>query len=107
MSKSNSRWRFMNPIEWLKSLYETFGAKHPTASLIVVMLLGAGLAAVLWQIGAQQYQKGQSVPAPVPPVVNTTTGPQSPIMPNNGGNITINGGNNAPQPPPPPKDKPK
>jgi len=33
-----SRWWFLNPLEWLKIAYETFGAKHPIGSLSVVMV---------------------------------------------------------------------
>lgn len=40
------------------------------------------------------------------PSVNTTTGPQSPIMPDNSGNVTISNDNSKPKEPPP-KDNPK
>jgi hypothetical protein len=40
------------------------------------------------------------------PSVNTTTGPQSPIMPNNSGTVTISSDDSKPKEPPP-KDKPK
>lgn len=112
MASSSSRWRFLNAMDWLKGIYETFGGgKHPTALLVCVMVLGGVLGALalggLCLVVANQYQKGQAAPSAAPPAsVNTTTGSQSPIIPNNGGNITINGGQ-APQPPPPPKGKPK
>ena len=57
-----------------------------------------------------QAATGASQPAATPPAQpsqqNTTTGPQSPIMPNNSGNVTINGDDSKPKEPPP-KDKPK
>ena len=85
----------MNPMEWLKVAYETFGAKHPTASLIVVMALGALIFGAVWVVGAQQYEKSHNalnapaVPNVSPPATNITSGPQSPIMPNNSGTVTI------------------
>jgi hypothetical protein len=54
-----SRWWFLNPLEWLKTLYEIFGAKHPMPSLVCVMILGALIAGVMWHIGAQQYEKSK------------------------------------------------
>jgi hypothetical protein len=48
-----------------------------------------------------------SLQAPIAqPSVNTTNGPQSPIMPDNSGNVTISNDNSKPKEPPP-KDKPK
>lgn len=41
MGRSSSRWRFMNPMETLKAIYETFGTPYPRASLLAVMFLGA------------------------------------------------------------------
>jgi|SRR5664280_1259332 len=104
MERSSSRWRFMNPFEWARNLYETFGAKHPIASLIVVMLIGAGLAATFWQIGAYQYHKGQLATAPLSVPASgaaATSGAKSPAVTGNGN--TIQYGN----PPPPEKKKPK
>ena len=40
------------------------------------------------------------------PSVNSTTGPQSPIMPDNSGTVTISNDDSKPKEPPP-KDKPK
>jgi len=100
--------RFMKPMELLKLAYETFGAKHPTGSLIIVMALGGvmgvAICGALWTVAANQYQKGNATePART---VNTTTGPQSPIMPNNNGSVTISNDNSKPKQPPP-KDKSK
>ena len=41
------------------------------------------------------------------PSVNTTNGPQSPIMPDNSGNVTIGNDDSSKPKEPPPKDKPK
>jgi len=96
-------WWFLNPLEWLKIAYETFGAKHPTGSLIGVMVLGALLAGAVWLVGAQQYGKSHSAPTVPTPTTNTTSGPQSPIMPGNSGTVTIT--NQAPKPDQPPPKK--
>ena len=62
---SRSRYWFLNPMEWLKLIYETFGASHPGASLAVVVILGTliggTLAGGIWHVAATQY--GKSRPA--------------------------------------------
>jgi hypothetical protein len=98
----------MKPLELLRLAYEAFGVKHPTGSLIVVMalggVLGTAICGAMWTVAANQYQK---VDAKAPaPSVNTTNGPQSPIMPNNGGSVTISSDDSKPKQPPP-KDNPK
>jgi hypothetical protein len=81
----------LNPLEWLKSLYEVFGAKHPTASFAVVMIVGALFAGVLWMVGAQQYEKGRAAlgaPARTSPTgAVTTTAPCSPVITGNGNTV--------------------
>lgn len=108
MERSSSRWRFMNPFEYLKLIYETFGAKHPTGSLILVMTLGGLLGVVLfgglWVIAANQYAK--SATAEQPQTINTTSGSQNQIIPNNDGNVTISNETTQSKQPPT-KDKPK
>jgi hypothetical protein len=37
----------MNPMQWLKALYETFGVPYPQASLIIAIILGALISGVL------------------------------------------------------------
>jgi hypothetical protein len=66
-----SRWRFLNPLDWLRTLYETFGAKHPTGSLVGVMLLFGLLGGVLWLVGANLYEKNR------PPTANAATAAQA------------------------------
>jgi len=78
-----SLWWFLNPLEWLKFLYETIGAKHPTGSLVGVMIACALIGAVLWKVGALQYEKShtdsipiflncESVSPPIPFPANST-----------------------------------
>jgi len=47
----------MNPLDWLKALYETFGAPHPRLSFVVVIILAAICSAGVWAIAAKQYEK--------------------------------------------------
>ena len=85
-------------------MYEAFGAKHPTTSLVVVMVLGALAFGAVWHVAARQYEKGTARNAVTPvtqPSVNNTSGPQSPIMPNNSGTVTITNGEKKPERPAP------
>lgn len=75
--------------------------------------LGLILVGAAYFLGHTAYKKPSlhpSMPAAAAPAQvpqqNTTTGPESPIMPNNGGNVTISNDNSKPKGPPP-KDKPK
>lgn len=99
----------MKPMELLRLAYETFGAKHPQGSLIIVMslggVLGVAICGALWTVAANQYQKGST--AEPAHSVNTTTGPQSPIMPNNDGTVKISDESHKAAPSPPSKDKSK
>ncbi len=52
-----SRWWFMNPMDWLKAIYETFGTPYPRASLACVMLLGAIAFGAVWVFAAKQVTK--------------------------------------------------
>jgi len=75
--------------------------------------LGLVLIGAAYFLGHTAYKK-PSPTAPIPAATapaqpsqqNTTTGPQSPIMPNNSGNVTISSDDSKPKEPPP-KDKPK
>ena len=88
------RWRFLNPLDWLKSLYEAFGAKHPAFSFMVVMIVGALVFGALWRGGAQQYEKGRTTmnaPAPLPPAGPISTdAPCSPVTQGSGNTVTTN-----------------
>jgi hypothetical protein len=79
----------MNPVDWLKTLYGWIGADHPRLSLFGAILLGAFLGGMIWKFAAHVYAKDQTVSGPPSTTVNTTNGPQSPIIPNNNGNVTI------------------
>lgn len=85
----------MNPMEWLRAIYGALGAKHPTASLLIVVVCGALLFGAVWKLAAYEYQrdinKSQAVPSqPVPAKSGdaTTTGNQSPAVTGNGNSIT-------------------
>lgn len=96
----------MKPTDWLKTIFEaTGGIKHPCLSL-TFFLLGGCLAGYLgWKIGADASAKDRAAssqmaspsadqgrtasPATAPAQINTTNGQQSPILPNNSGNVTI------------------
>lgn len=82
----------MSPLELAKSVYGVVGAKHPTASLVGAMLVGALFAGVIWLAAAAQYQKDtakdrssqqpQAPPGGSGPV--TTSGDQIPANAGNG-----------------------
>ena len=50
----------MNPLEWLKLAYGVFGAKHPTASLVAVIVLCGLFGAAVWKLGAHLWEKDQA-----------------------------------------------
>jgi hypothetical protein len=96
----------MNPVDWLRAIYGWLGADYPRASLCGAILLGAILGGAVWRFAAHVYVKGQPVSPPPPTIVNTTNGPQSPIILNNPGSVTIT--NEHPKTSQPPaKDKSK
>jgi hypothetical protein len=104
----SSRWRFMNPVEWLKTIYGWLGASHPKISLVAVVILSAVLGGAVWKFAGYLYSKDHTASEAAQPAstVNTTTGSQSPILTNNSGNVTIT--NDAPKSKvSAPKDKPK
>ena len=98
----------MNPLEWIKIIYGWLGADHPRVSLVAAIILGAILGGAIWRFAGHLYaQDRQVITAAGPaPTVNSTTGPQSPILPNNSGNVTISNEDHTPSHTPP-KDKPK
>jgi hypothetical protein len=95
----------MNPIEWLKAIYETFGTPYPRASLAVVTVLGAIFFAAVWQFAANQVEKSHAPSASQPTQLQTsgsasTQGDQSPANTGNGNNVQYE------QPSSPKKSKP-
>jgi hypothetical protein len=82
---------------------------HQRGSLFVGVVFLAYFFAYTSYHGKAQVPSGQASTAATTsaaPSVNTTTGPQSPIMPNNSGNVKISNDDSKPKEPPP-KDKPK
>jgi hypothetical protein len=78
----------MNPVEWLKAIYEAFGTPYPRASLIAVMVLGGILFAAVWLFAAKQVEKAHGVlntPAASGPA--TTKGPNSPAVTGSGNDV--------------------
>ena len=89
----------MNPIQWLKAIYEVFGSPYPRVSLVVVAILGALGASALWVFAAKQVEKDHaaaaksaSPPTSAPTSISgpaSTTGPNSPAVTGDGNNINI------------------
>ncbi len=93
-------------LELARLLHDALGIESPREFIAVCacigLVIGAGLG---WLIdkGYQAKLVEQSKPATS---VNTTTGPQSPVMPDNRGNVTITNEDDKTKHPPP-KNKPK
>lgn len=88
MEGSCSRLRFMNPIEWLKAIYDTFGTPYPRASLVAVGCLGAICFVAVWLFAAKQVEKAHvsNTPSPASGPASTKGG-MSPAVTGNGNNI--------------------
>jgi hypothetical protein len=92
----------MNPLIFLKAVYQTFGTPYPRASLIVVMIVCAALGAGVWLFLAKQVENdrihssaGSSVSGPA-----STTSPSSPANTGNGNSFQYG------HAPPPKEEKP-
>jgi len=101
MERKSSRWRFMNPMEWLKAVYETFGTPYPRASLVVVAFLGAVCFGAVWLFAAKQVEKGRQVSIIAPAQVSGTASATNGSIANTGN------GNNLSQSSPSEKKPPK
>jgi len=99
-------------LELAKIIHEAIGIQSPRLFIgLCILLFGAIGGGLGWAIDkgyriklAQEQTKIQSTTAPMPPPppsVNTTTGPQSPIIPNNSGTVTITEEGSKPIKPPP------
>src|SRR5258708_37874929 len=80
----------MNPLQWLKAVYETFGAPYPRASLVAVTILGAILFAAVWLFAAKQVEKDRHT-STAPSQASgpaSTTGDKSPAVTGNGNTIS-------------------
>ena len=95
----------MNPLQWLKAIYETFGTPYPRASLIAVAALGAIFSAAVWLFAAKQVEKDRGVASQGSSTTAgssaSTKGPNSPAVTGNGNDIKYD------QSSPPEKQKPK
>jgi hypothetical protein len=85
-----SGWRFMNPLQWLKAIYETFGTPHPRGSLIAVSILGAIFFAAIWLFAANQVKKDRQTLVAPPSTSGsaTTLGENSPANTGSGNTFT-------------------
>jgi hypothetical protein len=104
MTRSSSRWRFLNPMETLKAIYEALGSPHPKLSLIAVFIICGGLATgIWWFVGTQVAKDRAKTQPPQAPTSATasTSGAKSPAVTGNGNTIHYS------NPPPPEKKKPK
>lgn len=78
----------MNPLDWIRTIYGWLGVDYPRASLCGVVLLGALLGGAFWRFAAHVYKSHESA-SQSGATVNTTSGSQSPIIPDNHGNVSI------------------
>jgi len=97
----------MNPVEWLKAIYEVFGLPYPRASLVLVTIFGAVIFFGIWTFAAKHVAKDQASRATPRQSTSSssigsasTTGANSPIVPGNGNNFNYS------EPKQPPKDRP-
>ena len=76
----------MNPVQWLKAIYETFGTPYPRASLAAVTCLGAIGCAAVWVFAAKQVEKDRQTQTAPPSMTGpaTTSGDNSPANTGNG-----------------------
>lgn len=82
MEGSSSRWRFMNPLEWFKWVYEVSGGeRHPAVSFIMTVFVFSLVGAVIWRAGLMQHQKSIATSQPQPTGITT-------------GNVTVSGSGN-------------
>jgi hypothetical protein len=71
----------MNPLQLLKTAYETFGTPHPKLSLIIVMTIFAVVGGAIWRVGATLTDKENARTAtpssalPQPSTPQNVTGP--------------------------------
>jgi hypothetical protein len=79
----------MNPLQWLKAIYETFGTPYPRLSLVAVSILGAISFAAVWLFAAKQVEKDRHT-SHAPSQISgpaSTTGDRSPAVTGNGNDI--------------------
>ncbi len=64
-----------NIMDWLKFLYQLFGSKYPTTSLIVVSVFGAILSGGSWWLIGLKYENDSARHSAPPPRIGVHTGP--------------------------------
>jgi hypothetical protein len=97
----------MNPLQWLKAIYETFGTPYPRASLMAVAILGAIFFAAVWLFAAKQVEKDRGASTQVVPATASgpasTKGPNSPAVTGSGNDVRYDQSSHAAKKPEPPK----
>ena len=91
----------MNPLQWLKAIYETFGSPYPRASLAAVMVLGAIVSGAVWLFAAKQVEKDRQQTVSPPQTTGAASASGNHSVANTGNGSTIN--NQAPPLAKPPK----
>jgi hypothetical protein len=68
----------MNPLDLLKTIYETFGTPYPRASLVTAMVLSAIIGASVWMFAGKLVRNDAAQQVAVPQVApSRVTGPAS------------------------------
>jgi hypothetical protein len=77
----------MNPLQWMKAVYETFGTPYPRSSLVAVSILGAILFAAAWLLAAKQVENDRRAStSAAPPQVSGSASSMGDNSPANTGN---------------------
>jgi hypothetical protein len=77
-------------LELAKLIHDAIGIESPRKFVAVCALTGFIIFGCLGWLIDKGYRAKLTEESKPAPSVNTTTGPQSPIMPNNSGTVTIN-----------------
>src|SRR2546430_7644706 len=108
MARTSSRWRFMNPLQWLKTIYETVGTPHPRASLTIVAILGAvAFGGIWWFTGKQVEKDRQAIISPKASGNASTVGANSPAVTGTGNEIQYQQSSEPQEKPKAPEEKSK
>ena len=89
LGKREFRCCSMNPLQWLKAIYETFGTPYPRSSLIAVMIIFAVFGGAVWLFAAKLVEKDRqntSAPSHVSGPASTS-GDKSPAITGNGNDL--------------------
>jgi hypothetical protein len=94
-------------LELAKLIHDAIGIESPRKFIALFAIAGFVLFGCLGWLVDKGYRAQLREQSTLPPSVNTTTGPLSPILPNNSGSVTITNQGTATSQPPAPKNKPK